>query len=223
MSRHDQQEQGALIYAGIPRARLMPPEVALRRKESAQRRGLIGLAGVVIALVIAGVVGSYLYAGAAEQRLADERRVTEQLLASQLEYVEVTQVRSQLLAITDVRSQLAQVEVLWAEELAPYLAVFSEAELVVSLSFQGDAPAEPALGATGPLRSPRVATVSLVILTTETPTPQLWYRAWERVDTFADASIDSITLLEAGYETTVTINLTDSALSQRFAAEEETQ
>ncbi len=221
MSRRDQRDQGALVYGGIPRANLMPPEVALRRKESARRRGLIVLAGAVVAVTVAGVVGSYLYAGAAEQRLADERRTTEQLLATQLEYVEVTQVRSQLQSVADVRAQLASVEVLWREQLTPYLAVLTPTEVVESLLFESDSPAEPVIGVTGPLRSPRVATVTLVILTTEPPTPQRWYRAWEQLDTFADASIDSVTLLQRGYETTITINLNDVALSQRFGTEEE--
>ena len=221
MSRRDQRDQGALVYGGIPRANLMPPEVALRRKESARRRGLIVLAGAVVAVTVAGVVGSYLYAGAAEQRLADERRTTEQLLATQLEYVEVTQIRSQLQSVIDVRRQLAGVEVLWREQLAPYLAVLSATEIVDSLTFESNSPAEPLIGVTGPLRQPRVATVTMIILTVEPPAPQRWYRAWERLETFADASIDSVTLLQSGYETTVTINLNDVALSQRFGTEEE--
>lgn len=223
MSRREQRDHNALVYGGVPRAHLMPPEVELRRKDAARRRSLIALAGLVVVLTVAGIVGSFLYAGAAEQRLAEERRTTEQLLATQLEFSEVIQVRGQLASITDLRSQLAGVEVLWLESLTPYLAVFSESELVDSLSFQGDAPAEPAIGVTGPLRSPRVATVTMVVLTTETPAPQLWLRAWEQLDTYADASIDSITLLESGFETTVTINLNETALSQRFAPEEETE
>lgn len=221
MSRRDQRDQGALVYGGIPRANLMPPEVALRRKESARRRGLIALAGAVVAVTIAGVVGSYLYASAAEQRLADERRTTEQLLATQLEYVEVTQVRSQLQSITDVRTELATVEVLWREQLTPYLAVLTPTEIVDSLTFQSNSPAEPVIGVTGPLRQPRVATVTIVVLTVEPPTPQRWYRAWEQLESFTDASIDSVTLLQRGYETTVTINLSDVALSQRFGTDEE--
>lgn len=223
MSRRDQRDQGALIYGGIPRANLMPPEVALRRKDLARRRALLVAAGAVVAVTIAGVVGSFLYAGAAEQRLAEERRITEQLLATQLEYSEVVVIRNQLLAITDVRSQLAGVEVLWAESFAPYLAVLTPDEVVDSVNFFSNSPAEPLIGVQGPLRSPRVASATMVVRTTTLPNPQLWMRAWEGLDTYADASIDSITLLQEGYETTVTINLNETALSQRFATEEETE
>ncbi|OYX56271.1 MAG: hypothetical protein B7Y93_03930 [Micrococcales bacterium 32-70-13] len=223
MSRRDQRDQGTLVYGGIPRAHLMPPEVALRRKDLARRRGLLVLTGAVVAATIAGIVASFLYAGAAEQRLADERRITDQLLATQLEYSEVVIIRGQLGAITDLRAQLSSVEVLWAESFTPYLSVFSPDEIVDSLDFIGNTPAEPVIGVQGPLRAPRVASATIVVRTVTLPNPQLWLRAWERIDTYADASIDSITLLQDGYETTVTINLNQTALAQRFGAEEETE
>jgi hypothetical protein len=199
----------------------MPPEVAMRRKELGRRRGLIAATVAVLTLTIAGIVGSYWYAGAAEARLAEERRTTEQLLATQLEYAEVVQVRNQLAAVTDVRAALGSAEVLWGPALEAYLAVFSPDEIVKGLSFQGAAPADPPLGTAGPLREPRVATVTIVISTTEQPEPWRWYRAWEGIESYGDASIDSIVLLEDAYETTLTLNLTESALSQRFPAEEE--
>jgi hypothetical protein len=223
MSRRDGREIGALVYGAVPRAHLMPPEVAMQKKERGRRRGLVTAVIGVVVLTVAGTVGSFFVAASAEARLADERRTTEQLLATQLEFTEVTLVRGQLGSIAEVRGQLATVEVLWEETLAPYLAVLSASEQVKSLTFLSDAPAEPALGLTGPLRSPRVATVRLIVVTAEVPTPYVWYRAWEQLETYADASIDSITLLQDGYETTVTINLNDVALSQRFADEEATE
>ncbi len=223
MSRRESRETGALIYGAVPRAHLMPPEVALQRKEIGRRRGLITAVIAVLVLTIAGIVGSYLVAAAAEAQLAEERRTTEQLLATQLEYTEVTLVLGQLQSIADVRGRLAAVEVLWRDSLQPYLSVLTEDELVDSLAFSSDSPAEPPLGVTGPLRSPRVATVTMVVVTTDPPTPYDWYREWELIETFADASIDSITLLQNGYETTVTINLNELALSSRFAEEEVTE
>jgi len=223
MSRRESREPGALVYGAPPRAHLMPPEVALQKKERGRRRGLITVVVAVVAVTAAGIVGSFLFAANAEARLADERRTTDQLLATQQEFTEVTQVRGQLQSIADVRSQLATVEVFWQESLAPYLAVLTTDEQVESLAFESDAPAEPALGLTGPLRSDHVATVRLVVRTAGLPLPYVWYREWEQIDTFADASIDSITLLQESYETTVTINLNELALSQRFGIGEVTE
>ena len=219
MSRRDSRETGALVYGGVPRAHLMPPEVALQKKERGRRRGLITAVIAVVAITVAGVVGSFLVAANAEAQLAEERRTTEQLLAQQLDYTEVTLVRAQLLSITEVRDQLGTLEVSWREELGPYLSVLSSDETIDSLSFAANSPAEPPLGLTGPLRSPRVATVTIVVLSAALPQPQNWYRAWESIDTFADASINVVTLSQRGYETTVTINLNERALAQGVADE----
>ncbi|MFN4002488.1 hypothetical protein [Microcella sp.] len=221
MSRREQREQGALVYGAVPRANLMPPEVAMRRKESARRRGLIAASLAVVLVTIAGVAGAFVYAAAAEARLAEERRITDELLATQLEFTEVTLVRGQLQSITEVRQQLAGAEVLWRESLRPYIAVLTPAEVIESMTLASNSPALPALGTTGPLRAERVATVTMVIVTDTTPRPWLWYRDWQEIETFADASIDSITLLQDRYETTVTINLNELALSQRFGTDEE--
>lgn len=223
MSRRDSRETGALVYGGVPRAHLMPPEVELQKKERGRRRGLISAVIAVLAITIAGVIGSFLVAANAEAQLAEERRITEQLLAAQLEFTEVTLVLGQLQSITNVRGELASVEVLWRETLQPYLSVLSAEEAVDSLAFSSDSPAEPPLGVTGPLRTPRVATVTMVVLTAELPVPYEWYREWELVETYADASIDSMVLTQRGYETTVTINLNDVSLSNRFSEEEVTE
>lgn len=217
MSKREKTDSGALVYGGVPRARLMPPEVAIRRKESARRRSLIALTALVAAVTVAGVVAAFLAAAAAEQRLADERRITEQLLATQLEFSDVTQVRADLQIIGDLRAQLGAVDVVWLEALSPYLQVLTATEAVNGLTVLGDAAAQPQLGIGGPLRQPRVATIALTVLTPETPTPWRWVRAWEQEETFADASIDRITLTDRGWETVVTINLNAEALSGRFS------
>lgn len=220
MSKRDKGESGALIYGGVPRANLMPPEVGVRRKEAARRRSLVALGGLVAAATIAGVVASFLFAAAAEQRLADERRITEQLLATQLEYTEVTQVRADLQLISELRTQLAGVEVLWADALAPYLGAFGPEVAITSLTVQGQAPAQPPLGIAGPLRQERVATVSVIVATPDVPTPAVWLRAWKRIDTYADASVEVITNADSGYTTSITINLNPTALSGRYGADD---
>jgi hypothetical protein len=170
-------------------------------------------------VTVAGVVAAFLNAAAAEQRLAAERLLTEQLLAQQLEFTEVTQVRADLQIIADLRTQLGTVDVLWLDALAPYFRPLGSGAAVDSLTVLSDAPAQPQLGITGPLRQPRVATVTMTIVTPEEPAPWLWFRAWEQLPTYADASIDRITLIDTGYETIVTINLNAEALSGRFSPE----
>jgi hypothetical protein len=194
----------------------MPPEVALRRKESARRRGLIAIVALVVLLVAGGVAASFWYAAQAEARLAAERQVTEQLLATQLEYSEVTQVRSQLERIRGVSERLGETEVLWRDVVTPYLNALTDDELVDAITVTGADPNGPALRLADPLRAPRIATITLSVLTDEVPEPHRWVRSWEQLDTFADASIDTILEDDGPYLTTVTINLDQAALSGRW-------
>ena len=77
MSGRDAREQSTVVFGAVPRAHLMPPEVALRRKESARRRGLVAIVALVVVLVVGAVAASFWYAAQAEARLAAERQVTE--------------------------------------------------------------------------------------------------------------------------------------------------
>lgn len=216
MSKRQKADSGALVYGAAPRAHLMPPEVSLRRRESSRRRSLVALLAVVVVATIGGIVAASLVAADADRRLQAERAVTEQLLTGQLEYAEVTTIRADLEAIASLRTQLGATEVLWAEVLGPYLDVVGDETQVSTLTVTSNVPGSPALGVTGPLRETRVAFISLTIITAEVPSPWTWIRAWERLETYADASIDRVAVSSEGYETAVTINLNAEAISLRF-------
>lgn len=222
MSRRDARTREAttLVYGGVPRASLMPPEVGLRQRETARRRWLISLVVVVLLLVVAGIFGSYTVAAQAEQRLAEERLLTEELLATQLQYSEVVQLQAQVESITGQRLSLAETEILWRDTLTPYIAVLAGEGTITQLSASNAGPFAPPLGLQGPLRTPRVATVQLFVSTPGLPPAGAWMEALAQVDTYADASIDSVVQEDDTYVTVITLNLTGEALSARFAAEE---
>ncbi|MER3387884.1 MAG: hypothetical protein RIA38_01200 [Microcella pacifica] len=221
MSRQQSRDaSSALVYGAIPRAQLMPPEVALRRRESSRRRGLIALVAVVLFLVVGGIVATHWLAAAAQQRLEAERAITQQLLAEQLEYVEVLGIQDRLDAVVAQREALAGVEVLWRDELQPYLAALDSNEIVEAIATEGNTPFEPPLTQEGPLRSARSATVLLTVATNDLPDPSRWLREWQQLEGFADASIDSIALDgEDGYLTIVTLNLSSAVLTEQEASE----
>jgi hypothetical protein len=198
----------------------MPPEVALRRRESSRRRGLIALVAVVLVLVVGGIVATHWLAAAAQQRLEAERAITQQLLAEQLEYVEVLGIQERLDAVGAQRAALAGVEVQWRNELQPYLAVLDSNEIVEALNVEGNTPFAPPLTQEGPLRSARSATALLTVATEGLPDPSRWVRTWEQLEGYADASIDSIALEGDGlYLTVVTLNLSSAVLTEQEASE----
>jgi len=192
----------------------------MRRRETSRRRGLIALVVLVLVVVIGGIVASFWLAAAAQQRLEAERATTQQLLAEQLEYIEVLGVQERLDAVVAQRQALAGVEVRWQGELQPFLAVLDSTEIVDALTVEGNAAFEPPLTQEGPLRSARSATVLLTVATSELPDPSRWLREWEQLEGYADASIDSIARDgDEVYLTVVTLNLSSAVLTEQEASE----
>lgn len=219
MSRAQNRDASALVLGGVPRASLMPPEVAQGKREASRRRGLITLVVFVAILVAASVAGSYWVAAQAEAQLAAEREVTEQLLTEQLAYSEVLDVRRQLNDILDQRRQVTEREVLWLEVATPYLDIVSQDGVIESAVMTTAALADPELLRRDPIRTVPTATMIVTLYTEALPQPNTWLRAFERVETHGDASLDSITREGIGYLTTVTITLNEQALSGRIANE----
>ena len=221
MSRRDgrQRDAGSLVYGGVPRVDLMPPEVAIRRREAGVRNSLIAGVVVVVLLVAGGVAASVWFAAQAEDRLAAERQLTEELLATQLQYSEVRSVQSQINQIVQQRDELLTVDLLWRDEIAPYLAPLGGAT-VDAISVSSNAPFSTPLGLDGPLRAPRVATVSFSVSTDGVPEAAAWLRAFALVETYSDASIDTVVAEDGGYLSTITLNLNELALSERLITDE---
>jgi len=219
MSRSSNRDASALVLGGVPRASLMPPEVAQGKREASRRRGLISLVVLVAILVAASVAGSYWLAAQAEAQLAAERTNTEQLLAEQLNYSEVLEVRRQLNDILDQRRQVTEREVLWLEVATPYLDIVAQDGVIESAVVTTAALGDPVLLRRDPIRTVPTATLIVTLYTEGLPQPYVWLRAFERVATHGDSSLDSITLEKPGYLTTVTITLNDQALSGRLTSE----
>lgn len=224
MSKQSARVAQALTFGAVPRANLLPPEVGMRKKERGRRRGLIVLVSLVLVATVGGVVGSYWLAGQAEQRLADERLVTQDLLNQQLEFGEVLGIQARLNSVDEQRALLESVEVRWQQVVSPYLSIVGGSGIVDSLTLTNNDPFLPPLALADPLRSPRSATVLISVLSPALPDAARWLRAFESIDSYADASIDTVVLdVGEGYLTTVTVNLNDEALFVPPAAEEETE
>lgn len=224
MSKQSARVAQALTFGAVPRAQLLPPEVGMRKKERGRRRGLIALVSLVLLATVGGVVGSYWLAGQAEQRLAAERLVTQDLLNQQLDFGEVLGIQARLNSVDEQRALLESVEVRWQQEISPYLSIVAESGIVDSLTLTNNDPFTPPLVLSDPLRSPRSAKVIISVLSPGLPDVASWLRAFESIDSYADSSIDTVIIdEEASYLTTITLNLNDGALLVPPAAEEETE
>jgi hypothetical protein len=214
MSRSSSREAPVLVYGAIPRAQLMPPEVAQRKHERNRRRGLITLVMVVLLAVVGGIIGSFLFAAQAEQSLAAERAVTQDLLNQQLEFSELLEIQARLSGIETQRTLLDSVEVPWRSAMSSYLTVLAADGVIDGVTLLSNDPYGEPLVLAGPLRSPRSATAQVTVLTAGLPNAAAWLRAFETFPAFADASFDTSLLeQEEGYLTIITLNLSSEALA----------
>lgn len=220
MARQKRQTTDAVLYGGLATVNLMPPEVAQRKRDRKVARNLGMLVLVVAVIVAGGVAASAWLAAESATRLDAERSTTIQLQQERLKYSEVTQVKARIATIDENRANLAQTEILWSGELAPVLDVFaSSGGAVTQAQVRGQSPGAEGLGVAGPLREPRVATLSLSVQTEGLPDSSAWLRALAELAIVADASVDSVSGAPSEpYTTTMTVNIGVEALSGRFAS-----
>ncbi len=222
MSAKSARDAEAVVYGGVPRVDLMPPEVEQNRRDGRTRRALGALVLSVALIVVAGVAAAAWWSSQAQTRLTDAQNETLRIQQERLQFAEVTQVQARLETIQRQREELAATEILWQETLDPYLAIVGADGSVEGITALGVAPGVEPLGVSGPLRSTRVASVGFTVLTPGVPDSAGWLRSMSGVDTFADASVDSITGDgENGYTTTITLNINEDAYSERFVPDED--
>ena len=209
-----------LAVGAEPRANLLPPEVAQRKRARAARRGLVALVIGVLLLVAGGYAFASIQAIAAQAELATAQARTGELLAEQLEYSEVTSVSGQLAAATTARQVGTSTEVLWVDVYSDIRDRLPEGTSLSDFRVDGRAPWEPEFTPAGPLRQPRVATVTFTVTSAGPFGVQAFVDEIAEIDGFADATADVFTLADTVYRTTFTYSLGADALSGRFSDEE---
>ena len=211
--------KAAVALGKTPSVDLLPPEV----KQAQRTRGLIQLMIVVAAIVVAAVIAAVLFANVvaatAMASLEAERARTAVLLASQGEFAEGRQVAEQITELTAARAYGASTEIEWKGFLDPIRAALPEGGFIESATATAPAPWEESLAPADALRSERVATLSMSIVTPTQLGATDWVRTLEAVPGYADSTTDKVSFdMEDGlYTTEVTLNVNADARSNRFA------
>lgn len=209
-----------LELGGEPRVNLLPPEVTQGAKARSVRVRLSLL--VVLALLLVGGVYAWATFQTAQvnMRLADARLVTESLLAEQAEYSDATTM-AELVASSGATAALAtSTEVLWAPLFDKLIPLVPSGTSIYDVTAEARTPWEQPLAPISDLRQPRVASIQLVIWSATPTEATAFFNSASKLEFVADSSIDIVELGVSAYETTVTLNLTEDALSGRFAEED---
>ncbi|MES2169264.1 MAG: hypothetical protein V4479_00870 [Actinomycetota bacterium] len=210
--------QAGLVLGGQPRVELLPPEVAQNEQARATRRRLIALFVVVLIIVIAGYGAAVFHGQQAQGDLAAAQARTAAIQGERQKYAAVTTTDALITDIDAARTLGASTEIIWSDLLDSIRASLPAGVSITSATMKGTAPWEVPLTPAGPLREPRIATLSIVISSPTIFDATDIVRALVTVPGFADATPDTVTGGSGGYSTTITLNVNDKALSGRFAA-----
>ncbi|WP_165063405.1 hypothetical protein [Marisediminicola senii] len=208
-----------LVLGGEPRVNLLPPELAQKAVFRKTRSTLAGV--VIIALVAVGAgfgVAQYRLMAAQSDLAAAQQRTTE-LLAEQGTYADAVSATALVASGERARTLGTSTEVLWNDMFGAIQAFLPDGVTIVSGTMTGRAPWEPELLPAGPLRQPRVGTLTLVVSSPTVLDATDIVRRLSALEGFADATPAGVTMEESTYMTTIMLNVGEEALSGRFATE----
>lgn len=214
------QTPAGLVVGGIPRVDLLPPEVRARYRSRSLRRGLAGLVVAVAVLTGGGIAGATFLSFSAAGALAAEQARTQDLLNQQLEYVEVTQLKNESVAVEQARLVGSSTEIMWPEYLAAVKATMPPGTGLDVLGVQASSPIATIEQSSIPLQKPRVASIKLGVSAPDLATVANWIAALPGLTGYADATLNSIEPNPGGgVVANVTVNITAEAFANRFTEE----
>jgi hypothetical protein len=211
-----------LVYGGSPRVRLLPPEVADRKRAAAVRRSVIFT--VIGALVLCA--GAYSFATwralEAANKFDDAQLQTSSLLKQQGKYIDARTLSDQLSTIGDAQQVGTLTEIDWKAFYERVVATLPAGMTIDSFTFGSGTPVvaladEAATGMSSP-----AAETTFVALTPELESAQAWVVNMKSLPGYGDALATVITRDNDGlYSVSVSMRLTEEARTGRFAPQTE--
>jgi len=210
-----------LIVVGIPRADLLPPEVALEAKAQAQRRSMLAL--IILLIVVVGAAYgavTYLTSNAQASFEAAQARTTV-LLKEQAKYSEIKTLSSKVSGIESDQKIATSTEIDWKSYLKAVEAKLPTGSTFQTVSVASSTPLTPLSATSGLLGPDGIAEIILGIKSEDVPDIVKLVDSLTDLPGYTDATPNNVTRDEDGYYLlSVTIHVSNDALSNRFKDEE---
>lgn len=214
---------GGLMAPTLPQVNLLPPEVHAKRGLARLKVWL--LVAVLIALLVAAgaVVWSVFTLEGAKDELAVEQETTARLEAEQLRYAEVPVLLGQLAQLSEAREVGMSTEVMWREHVAAIAATAPEGVAIETLTVTVATPTAPFPAPADAIAQPSIANIAFTAESRTVPDTAAWLDGLASIPGFSDAWFSTTVIAGGGdqvfYTVSATVQVTDKALAQRFAAE----
>ncbi|MFF1529286.1 fimbrial assembly protein [Cellulomonas sp. NPDC058312] len=214
----------AAFVAGLPQVNLLPPEVRAARSLSVVKRWLgISLVAVLV-LVALGYGGAVLARSAADAELSAAEDTQIALRAEEATYAEVPRVLGAITQTTLARDLGMAPEVSWKSYLDAISAVLPVGMSIDDFALTGPSPVALPVTGTDPLQGASIGNVALQVRSTTPPVAADLIDALDALPGLDSTWVSSVaTAEEEGttyYAVSLTAQLNDAALLQRFAAEQ---
>ncbi len=215
---------GATVYT-LPKVNLLPPEVTAQNTFRRTQFILGGVTAVVVAGLAAGWVGSMMQVTAAEEALAAEQAVTQELKVEEARYAEVPRVLSAIEAVQNAQAQAMATDVAWYVQLDKVNQEFPDGLKFKTLSMtMNDAGAGADAASANPLSTATpIGTLTIEGVGTSYPNVAAWMDALAGHEGFVDPYYNEAKRTAADGKTefgvTTTVGLTEEILSHRYDRE----
>ncbi|GHF20915.1 hypothetical protein [Pseudolysinimonas yzui] len=205
-----------------PRVQMLPPFVAQRAKSRSAAR--LGVLFVILGSVVAGgmfVLGVFRTT-AADLALADASATTQSILQQQSEYRIATDTAQMVQQTTETQLVVTSYEIDWAELLLTVQGFLPAGGLIQNVTATNQAPWAASLEIEDPLRTPRIASIELVVNTASIPEAVALVERLRELDGFADAVVKTSAVgVDGRATTTIVLTLSTDAVSGRFLETDE--
>lgn len=200
----------------VPRAHLLPPEVAQSQRGRAIRRLLLTALMGAIVLVLVGVAAATLGVFGANAALQQEQSNTGAIQAQLSKYGKVTSVQTQVAEIQSAQTLGTTGEIEWMPYISSLQATLPSGTTILSFSSELESTLTQT-AAVVPLQGKHIASLKI---TADSPKASIsdWLDNLTALKGFVSATPGSVALLPATghYTVVVTVLIDDKALQDRF-------
>lgn len=209
-------------FENEPRVQLLPSFVAQRAKNRSAVR--LGILLAILGAVIAG--GLFVYgvfrATAAALFLEDANATTLTLLEQQAEYRIATDTAAMVEQTSELQLVATSYEIDWAALIQQLQSFLPAGGLIMNLEATNQAPWEGSLEIEDPLRTPRIAMISVTVNTASIQEATAVVARLSEITGYADAVVVSTAVGVDGRVTTeIALTLATDAVSGRFLETED--
>lgn len=212
-------KKNSAIKVGLPQVNLLPSDVREKRSLAVVKRWLAVTVVLVVVVAVLAYVFAMLMRNSAQDRLAAAEAQTATLRAEERQYAEVPQVRGQISDVTRARLAATSTEILWRPYVDAVGAVLPDPVRIVSFTATGPSPSDGALVSSG-LGDVPVASLSFEGQSMTLPDTSAMLEAVAGVPGLQNPWVSSVAVTEMEgvvfYTFSLTVEMTDSTLAQRF-------